>query len=108
MEISVTDNSIKSLLQEAKKQFISISIGNPTGGWSGEYFEIDEIKEFKHGHERITIVLLRSPSTSECTAFDARLIHGIKFDKYLLLNGNLYDEIRVVSKNTALQLAHQI
>ena len=106
MEISVTYNSIRSLLQEAKKQFISISIRNSSGGWSGKYFEIGEIKEFKHGHERLTIVLLRSPGTSECTAIETRLIQGIKFDKYLSLNGNLYDEVRIASKNTALQLAH--
>lgn len=104
MEISVTGDRIKSLLQEAKKQFISISIGNSSGGWSGEYFEIGDISEFKHGHERLTIVLLHSPRTSEPTALDARLIHGLKFDKYFSLNGNLYDEVRIVSKNTALQV----
>lgn len=104
MVISVTDKSIKGLLQDAKNQSISIAITNHSGRWSEEYFKLKEIREFEHGGEQITILLLCSPKDSKCTALDTRLIHGIKFDKHLWLNGNLVDEIKILFKDRSLQL----
>ena len=106
MEISVNKDSINDLLREAKKQFINVSISNDSGRWSKEYYHLHQITRFKQGNEKVTIVLLCSPKDSECTAIDSRLIHGIKFDKYLYLNGDLNHEIKIVSKDTALQLSH--
>jgi hypothetical protein len=105
MEISVTEDKIKDLLLEAKTQFVSFSISNSSGRWTDEYFQLHGISEFKHGDEELLVVLLRSPKNSESQAIDVRLIHGIKFNKYMHLNGKLFDEIKIVSKDATLQLS---
>ena len=107
MKISVAiEDNVKAVLQEAKKQFINVSIQNGSGIWSKEYFNIQEVSVINQGEEKITIVVLCSPNDSTYTAINVKFIHGVKFDKYLLLGGDLYDEMKVVSKDTALQATH--
>jgi hypothetical protein len=106
MEVSVEKEKIKDFLQAAKNQFISVSICNHSGAWSQEYRQVQDIREFKHGSEKFTIVILCSLKDSECTATDGNFISGIKFDKYLNIDGHLFDQIIVKSKESLLQLSH--
>jgi hypothetical protein len=105
MEILVTKDRIKKLLLEAKHQFINISVSDHSGRWSSEYYQLEEIKEFKHGADKVTVLLLRSKN-AEHTMIDARFVQGIKLDKLLHLDGQLVDTIKVVSKATTLQFSH--
>ncbi|HYF68787.1 MAG TPA: hypothetical protein VD884_11670 [Ohtaekwangia sp.] len=108
MRISVAREQIKDVLSEAKTQFISISISNQSGKWSDDYFLIQDIREFKKGGEKITLLLLKSSKDSECTVIDVTLIHGIKFNKYLSLNGHLSDEVQMVSEDSVVQQPYEI
>jgi len=108
MKITVTQEQVKDVFNEAKRQFIDISISNHSGQWSDQYFLIQDIKELKQSGEKITVLLLISPNDLRCIAINAKLIHGIRFNKYLNLNGQLSTEVGIVHKDSAPQLSHEI
>ena len=108
MKIFVARDQMKDIFSVAKTQFISISISNHSGKWSDQYYLIHDIKEMKQGSEKITLLLLNSSNDSECIAIDVKLIHGIKFNKYLNLNGHLSDEVQIVSKDSVGQQSREI
>ena len=108
METLVTREEIQEVLKQAKKQFISISISNDLGQWSEQFFALQEIREVKDGSEKITMLLLNSPKNSECTVINAQYIHGIKFNKYLYLNGSLLDQVAVVTKDKTQPLSRHL
>ena len=108
MKISVTQEQVKDVLNEVKRQFIDISISNHSGQWSDQYFLIQDIKELKQNGEKITLLLLISPNNLRSTAINAKLIHRIRFNKYLNLNGQLSTEVCIECRDSATQLSHEI
>jgi hypothetical protein len=95
MEVSVTTENLKSVLTEIKRQFISIAIRNRTGKWSDQYFDIDDVKEFKSNNGQVTALILHSQNDSLCIVMDIRSILGLKLSKYLTFNGDIAREVTV-------------
>jgi hypothetical protein len=99
MIMAVTIENLKSLLIEAKHQFIGILLCNRAGEWSDESYEIDIVKEIRNGSQKTTLLVVHSAKNSACLVVDVNLISGIKFNKYLHHDGSLVDEIRIHRKN---------
>lgn len=94
---SVTHENLKEILSEIKNQFINIAIQDNGGEWSDEYFIVEGVKDIKSREVNMTALLLVSPKFSHCAIVDITSISGIKFNKYLNLNGTLLDEIKIQS-----------
>jgi len=94
MEITAVE-VLKDVLRAAKNQFVSISVANQAGKWSEEYFTVGQLVSLETGHESMTLVILNSLNNSRCEAVDVKLLFGIKFNKYLNLNGELIEELKI-------------
>jgi hypothetical protein len=101
MGVSVTRQRVGEFLDAAQKQFISICVSDHSGRWPTRYFERYEVVEFKHPGEKPTAVLFCSGQDFRSTI----ALTGIKFNKYLNIEGDLFDEIKIVSHEGAPQLS---
>lgn len=95
MEVSVTHEDLKDILNEIKKQYINVAILDETGEWSEEYYIVEGVKDITNRQGITTALLLVSPKLSHCSIVDVKSIMGIKLNKYLNLNGTLMEELRV-------------
>jgi hypothetical protein len=100
MEMNVTYEELKDVLNEIKKQYINVAILDETGEWSDEYYLVEGIKDIKNRQGTTTALLLVSPKLSHCSIIDVKSILAIKLNKYLNLNGTLMEELRVQSAET--------
>ena len=103
MEILITTDTIKDLLTEAKQQFEDVAIADSVGQWSDKYYRVVEIKEFKTGNGKVTVLLFSSPADAEYTIRDAKAISAFRFNKYLNFQGKVIDEARTTTKVHRLQ-----
>ena len=108
MMITAAAESLKRILQVAKEQFVQVSLCNPAGQWSKEYYTIDHIKENRRGFESATMVVLRSEKDSSCQVMDVTLIAALKFNKYLQYHGALVDEVIFTKKEKATELFNPV
>ncbi len=97
MEVSVTYEDLKDILNEIKKQYINVAILDETGEWSDEYYIVEGVKDITNHQGTTTALLLVSPKLSHCSIIDVKSIMGIKLNKYLNLNGSLMEGLRVQS-----------
>lgn len=95
MEMSVTYEELKDVLNEIKNQYINVAILDETGEWSEEYYTVEGVKDIKNRQGTTTALLLVSPKLSHCSIIDVKSILAIKLNKYLNLNGTLLEELRV-------------
>jgi len=93
----IEENEIIDLLKAAKSQFVDIAISNRAGEWSQQYYAISEVKDIYKGESGITLAVLTSLQDSQTLAIDTNMIGGIRFNKYLNLNGFLTEEVKVDS-----------
>ena len=107
MEVSVTHEDLKDILNEIKKQYINIAILDETGEWSEEYYIVEGVKEITSRQGSTTALLLVSPKLSHCSIIDVKSILGIKLNKYLNLNGTLMEELRVQSNEPQTVSSHR-
>jgi len=95
MHSKIEGTEIDDLLMQAKSQFVDIAIRKRTGEWSPQYYSISEVKSVNRGEAAITLAVLTSLQDSQFLTIDTQSICGIRFNKYLNLNGSLTDEVRV-------------
>jgi hypothetical protein len=79
-------------------QFVQLSLCNPAGQWSDEYYTLDHIKENRRGFDITTLLVLRSEKNSACLTVDASFVSAMKFNKYLQYDGALIREVNVHRK----------
>jgi hypothetical protein len=101
MKVSIEVEHLKNILRGARKQFINAAICNSAGKWSEQYFVIDDLREIKTEHGTVAILLLHSPSNSECAAIDIRHISRLRFNKCLSIEGASVKELAINAKKIA-------
>ena len=106
METIVKRARMREVLTAAKSQFISIAICNKEGHWSEQFFDIHDIQEFKSGTGKVLVLVVSSSTNSGCMALDATYIRGLRFNKYLNLDGDLIERIGVHAKEELLDMAY--
>jgi hypothetical protein len=97
MNIAVTTDALRNVLDEARKQFISVSINDWQGLIPNQYFTIAALDELNVGVKNVIIVLLTSDVNAQPLSIDTTSIKDIKFNKYLNLNGRLVNGVHIVT-----------
>jgi hypothetical protein len=91
----IEEYEIRDLLMAAKTQFIDVAISDRAGEWSQQYYSVSDVKSVNRGDGGITVAVLTSVQDSRFLTVDTQSISGIKFNKYLNLNGSLTEQVRV-------------
>jgi hypothetical protein len=107
MTIDIKAGKLKIVLSAIKEQHINVSIKSRFGGWSKEYYKINDLQEIENAATEIVLVVLQSGCCSSYAVVDLNSIYGLKFNKYLNLDGHLISELKVIfapDSNPVLQL----
>jgi hypothetical protein len=99
MVFDVNINTLTLIANSLRDQFVSVALKGRSGKLSHEYFAIEAIKKCKHGRAKTTVMVLRSDITSHWIMVSVDTISGLKFNRHLYLDGQLFDELRLIGND---------
>ncbi|WP_276370932.1 hypothetical protein [Chryseolinea sp. H1M3-3] len=106
MKFEISYHQLKPTLRAIQNQHISVAIKNRSGKWSHEYFVIQELKEFVSDEVKATAIVLRSELHWEIV--DIQSISGLKLNKYLHINGQLFSELKLTAAKENSLVLHNV
>lgn len=102
MNISINTTGLEQILTEIKNQSITIDVFLNSKEWSGEYCEIEEIKQLITSTGRVLIMILKSPSGWQLIPLEA--IEAVRLNRSFTYSGEVTDELTVSATAAPLAL----